>query len=147
VLHSPGRGLPLQRRLLQRSRTVAVLQRQLLHLQRVQLQDDRRLLFPVGLHRRRLQLIVAQRTSVASRSSAISRLSIAGPKEKRTWRRKREARWLRRLPGLTSKNSPGTTITCLSSAARKKPMPSSSGGGKETPLAHTQNVASGRPRH
>jgi hypothetical protein len=34
-----------------------VLQRQLLHLERVQLQDDRRLLLPVGLHQRRLQLI------------------------------------------------------------------------------------------
>ena len=69
--------------------------------------------------------------------SAVSSVASDGPNEKRTWRRKREARWWRRLPGLTSKNSPGTTITFCSSAARKKPMPSLSGGGSAPTLPQT----------
>ena len=56
--------------------------------------------------------------SRGARGRASSTASL-GPNEKRTWRRKREARCARRLPGFTSKNSPGTVITLRSSAARK----------------------------
>ena len=51
------------------------------------------------------------RTTFPSRSSARSTTSIDGPKEKRACPRKREARPRLRLPGLMSKNSPGTQIT------------------------------------
>jgi hypothetical protein len=68
-------------------------------------------------------------TRASMRSNAVSMTAASGPKLKRTWSRKREGRPPRRLPGFTSKNSPGTVITFSWSAARKNPMPVFNGGG------------------
>src|SRR5690606_40059427 len=53
----------------------------------------------------------ARRIIVPSRSSAVCSTGRDGPKEKRRCWLKRPPCPLRRLPGLMSKNSPGTAIT------------------------------------
>src|SRR6266568_5192251 len=76
------------------------------------------------------QRACASAISSFSRPGAVSSVSSDGPNEKRTYWRKRDAARLRRLPGFTSKNSPGTQMTFFVSAARKNPIPSESGGGR-----------------
>ena len=62
--------------------------------------------------------------------------SMFGPKLKRTWWRKRE--WcVRRWPGLTSKNCPGTQMIWCSRPFLKKSMPVASGSGRSRTLPQT----------
>ncbi len=72
----------------------------------------------------------ASRTIASSRSQAVSTADAGGPKLNRTYERNRPPALMRRLPGFTSKNSPGTQMTLCPRAARKNPMPSLMGGGR-----------------